>query len=78
MEDLTEAKAIFVKKQQSFLLGFGVSDHLCYLDGVHIFVCWDTITEWYCVMFICHGHGLALSDVDGLWNCLHSMRDTKT
>lgn len=41
-------------------------DHLCNLDGVPVFVCWDMITEWWCLILICHGHGMALSNVDVL------------
>lgn len=45
MENMTEAKATIRKKQLSFILRFGMFDHLCYLDGVHGFVPWDMFTE---------------------------------
>lgn len=49
--------------------------HLWYLDGIYVFVCWNLITEWYCFMLIRHGHNMALSDVDVLWNSLYSVRE---
>lgn len=41
-------------------------DHLCYLDGVHVFVCWYMIKWWYFFVLIQHDRSMALSDVDVL------------
>lgn len=39
--------------------------------------CWysDMIMEWWCFVFIHPSHGVALSDVNVLWNCSCSTRE---